>query len=335
MTRMRVISVYPYFSNCGGAQNVALQLAERMNGEKPVVLIETPVDVVPLSYQERAIYMPFNLANVFRLSDRHTVFISHHRKSTLKLMILRLLLFRRLRVLHVAHSVFHNLRWLGWFPRHIVAVSETVKQNLEDYFRVPEVNITVVYNGLEDRGKNVCRDNSEAVIRILMIGRICPLKRQVMLAQQLKDRLPSHVRLYFAGTGPDESKLRQVVVHQSQMDCLGHIQIEKEISRFHYILLFSEKEGLPLTLLESCMYGRPMLTNDIPAALEINSDGETGFVFHDVDFLAKGLEDLPLPDSDAYQRMAANARRRYEERFREETMIAAYKKIVYSMLDND
>lgn len=332
---MRVVSVYPYFSDYGGAHNVTLQLANKLNEDKPIVLIETPIDAVPLPYKGKAIYMPFNLTNVLRLADNRTVFISHHRKSTLKLMILKCLLCHRLKVLHVAHSTFNNLRWLGWFPKNIVAVSNAVRHNLEDYFRIPAENITVVYNGVEDKGAEVHCERKGSVIRILMIGMIWSVKRQVMLAEHLKGKLPSHVELYFAGTGPDERKLRQVVAHQSQMDCLGHIQVEKEISRFHYILLFSEKEGLPLALLESCMYGRPMLTNDIPAALEINSDGETGFVFHDMDSLAKGLENLPLPDSDAYQRMAANARRRYEERFREETMIAVYKKIVYSMLDND
>lgn len=40
---MKVITVYPNFANLGGAQNVALQLAQALNENSlPVVLTSTP-----------------------------------------------------------------------------------------------------------------------------------------------------------------------------------------------------------------------------------------------------------------------------------------------------
>ena len=70
----RVVNVYPYFRNQGGAQNVVLQLAEKLNSSFPIVLISTPAKDVPDAYRNRAEYRHLSLSNVRRLADGNTVF---------------------------------------------------------------------------------------------------------------------------------------------------------------------------------------------------------------------------------------------------------------------
>lgn len=327
--KCRVVNVYPYFRNQGGAQNVALQLAENLNAAFPIVLISTPPEDVPEAYRNRAEYKRLSLATVRRLDDGNTVFISHHRKTTLILILFQMLLLRKLPLIHVAHSTFTNLRRITLFPKKCVAISQTVKRNMTDYFKVPEKNITVIYDGVKDSAtKEILSVQKSGQINILFAGRLCKLKRQVLIAEYLQDKLPPHIHLFFAGEGEDREALVRAIGDNKQMHYLGQIDMKKEIGRFHYTLLFSEKEGLPLTLLESCMFGHPMLTNDIPAAMEINKNGKTGFVYRDIKSLADGLDNLPFPGSAEYEALSENARKEYEDKFREETMIEKYKMIM-------
>lgn len=326
--KVRVVNVYPYFSNQGGAQNVALQLSEKLNTSFPIILISTPTEDVPEAYRKRATYEHLSFANVRKLADGNTLFISHHRKTTLMLLLFQLLMFRRLPLIHVAHSTFTNLKWMTFFPKRCVAISQTVCRNMIDYFHVPKMNITIIYNGIKDLAdSSILSVPKSEQINILLAGRLCKLKRQVLIAEYLHDKLPPHVHLFFAGEGEDKKALRKAIHKNKQMHYLGQINMQKKINKMHYMLMFSEKEGLPLILLESCMFGRPMLTNNIPAATEINSDGETGFVYNNLKQFADKLEELPLPGSDAYKVLSANARKQYEEKFREEYMINKYKEL--------
>ena len=246
----RVINVYPYFCNQGGAQNVVLQLAEGLNSSFPIVLISTPIKDVPQQYRERADYMPLSLSNVMTLANNKTTFISHHRKTTLILLLYQKLLFKKLSIVHVAHNTFSNFKWATFFPKICIAVSHTVKQNMIDYFKVPEENITVIYNGVKDlANEDILNISQSERINILFAGRLCKVKHQVVIAEYLQDKIPSHVHLYFAGTGEDKDALTKIVCKNKQMHYLGQIELQEEINNMHYVILFSEKEGLPLTLL--------------------------------------------------------------------------------------
>lgn len=69
------------------------------------------------------------------------------------------------------------------------------------------------------------------------------------------------------------------------------------------------------------MYGKPLITNELPAVLDVNKAGVTGFVFPDFISFAKGLNGLPMPDSEEYQRLSCNARLRYVRFFTEEKIV--------------
>ena len=329
MDKIRVISVYPNFANHGGAQDVALQLAEKLNeGTEPIVLTETCfADIVP-DYRERARFMPFSWRSVHNLADGHTVFLSHHRKSTSLLMLFSLLSGKKTYVLHVAHNTFTNLRCLSSFPKRIVAVSNGVKEDLMSYFRVPEERITVIFNGKEDcrNNQNVKTDNRE--IHILLPGRICGVKQQVDIVRMTRDKLLPHIHIYFAGAGEEVELLKKEIEGETQYHYVGFLNMTENLNRYDYVCLFSKNEGLGLSLIEGLMFGKPLITNDLPAVLDVNKAGETGFVFPNFTALVKGLNELPMPDSEAYQHLSCNARLRYERFFTEGNMIIQYKRII-------
>ena len=120
----------------------------------------------------------------------------------------------------------------------------------------------------------------------------------------------------------------QALRNTNSRNCSPQIDPAKHICDYDYVLLFSQKEGLPLSLIEACMYGRPMITNTLPSVLEINVPGTTGISCRDLDELRSMIKDLPAPSSREYIRMARNARERYGQLFTESRMNEAYRSLL-------
>lgn len=331
---MRVISVYPNFANKGGAQNVVLQLAEKLNeaAEDRIVLTSTPVEQIEPDYRPCGTFLKLGWRSVRNLASEETVFLSHHRKCTSLLLMYKKLFFPRMHIVHVAHNTFDNLRSFCLYPQKVVAVSCAVKSNLVDYFRLSESRVTVIYNGLPDERNRENVKPHPGEVHVLLAGRICAVKQQLEIVRQAKGKLLPHVHLFFAGVGADAAALQELIKGETQFHYLGQIDMRKSLNQFDYVCLFSLKEGLPLSLIEGCMFGKPMVTNDLPVMLEVNVANETGFVFPDMLSLIGGLNDLPTVESEEYVRLSRNARARYELLFTEDRMIAQYRRLVEAEL---
>ncbi len=327
---MKVVSVYPNFANKGGAQNVVLQLAEKLNeaAENRIVLTSTPVGSIEPDYRQRGTFLKLGWRSVRNLTSEDTVFLSHHRKCTSLLLMYKKLFLPKMHVVHVAHNTFNNLRSFCLYPQRVVAVSHAVKSNLMDYFRLSEQRVTVIYNGLPDYRNHANMGRHPGEVHVLLAGRICAVKQQLEIVRQAKGKLSPHVHLFFAGVGADAVALQELIKGEAQLHYLGQVDMQKSLNQFDYICLFSQKEGLGLSLIEGCMFGKPMITNNLPVMLELNVAGETGFVYSDIASLVRGLNTLPLVDSEAYKRLSRNARARYELLFTEDKMVAQYKRLL-------
>lgn len=329
---MLIVSIYPNFANKGGAQDVALQLAERLNPyTKPIVLTKTPIDRIVSDYRSHINFLSFSWKNISMLSKKNAVFLSHDRKCTTQLQLLKLFFRKRIKVIHVAHNTFTNLRRFCCYPETVIAVSNGVKENLIEYFHVPISHIQVVFNGIKDCRNVKDKNNNENEIHILLAGRICPVKQQVELVKQSKGRIPPHVHIFFAGDGEDREKLQKEIDGDPQFHYIGFVKISECMNRYDYVCLFSQKEGLPLFLIEGLMFGKPLITNKLSVVYDVNIPNETGFAFSDFESLIQGLTFLPLPNSEEYLRLSLNARRRYEEFFTEEKMIKSYEMIINNL----
>lgn len=324
-----IISIYSNFANTGGAQDVTIMLASHFaqDDRKPIVLTRTPLDKIADKYVNVAEFKALNhsiVKHIVRTYD-NPVFISHDRKSTVRMMLYRALGLD-FRLIHVAHNTFKTLKHITVFPREVIAISNGVYDNLQNYFKLDKSCISIIPNGIVDKGWRSPRNTDD--VRILLAGRICPVKRQVELARHLKGRLSTDVSLDFAGCGEDEAALKAEIDGASNMRYIGQINVEERIENYDYVMLFSEKEGLPLILIEACMYGKPMLTNDVSGMEDVNIDGKTGYVCQDYDALIARMSSLPRSNSDEYMYMAINARRQYENLFTLERMLEGYERLI-------
>ena len=165
-------------------------------------------------------------------------------------------------------------------------------------------------------------------ITVLLIGRICSTKQQVEFVRQTYNKIDDNIKFYFAGTGEDVALLKKQIGFSKQYFYLGYRKAVEIIPQFDYVCLFSKNEGLPLSLIEGCMFGKPLITNNIDSVLDININNVTGFVFPDFNHLIRGLNRIPDKFSDEYSRMSSNARKQYEDKFTEAVMIDNYKRYI-------
>ncbi len=322
---MRIINLYPNFANEGGAQNSTLFLAKKLdeNSKRNIVLYNG--NKIAPKYQKCGVaFKKFSLSTILKYR-KESIFVSHSRHYTTWLVLLSYIL--KIRVIHIARNTFDDLKGFTLFPRYCVAISGGVRENLLNYFKLEPKQIVDIPNGIED-SYTTAKSGDEPYIKILLPGRICTIKQQVELVKAIGEKIPSHVKIYFAGVGEDEELLGRLIEDKPQLSLLGHIDINREIWRYDYILLFSQKEGLARTLIEGCMHRKPLLTNNILSALDINIDNHNGFVFDSWDALAAALHSLPERGSESYERLAANSRALFLERFQAETMLTRYRALI-------
>lgn len=330
---MPLVSAYHNFGNMGGAQAVALDLAEAIEPGS-LVLTDTPLPRIAAPCRQRNIHFgSFTIKEILR--HRDCVFLSHDRKSTTRLCALSRALRLHLRVIHVAHNSFNSLRHLTLFPPDIVAVSDSVADNLRDYFGIAPERIQVIDNGIIDRFKGFpAMSAAKERIDILWPARVCPVKRQLAAVRALKGSMPSDVVITFAGDGDDLAALKAETAGCSSFRVLGHVDIDSIIADYDYVCLFSEKEGLALSLLEGCMYGLPLISNSIAPAVLVNEHDVTGFVYDTFDRLAAGLARLPHKGSEHYARLAAAARGKYLANYTFSRMVDSYRFLINKYLNN-
>jgi len=145
------------------------------------------------------------------------------------------------------------------FADQIFAVSKSIRDYLIKYENVPVEKIRVVPNGLSEKPALVRAPHPAKVIG--GAGRLVPQKnfaRFLRIAQTLQD-LDSSYQFMIAGTGPlDQLLRRQAGELGVKIEWLG---VQPTLDRFFnsidLLLLTSDFEGLPMTVLEALQCGVP------------------------------------------------------------------------------
>lgn len=122
-------------------------------------------------------------------------------------------------------------------------------------------------------------------LRMAAVGRLTPaLKGQDLLIEALSGPRWSERRwqLEIFGNGPSRETLGLQVRRlglDGKVKFCGHTNgIEDIWARNHLLVQPSRAEGLPLTIVEAMMCGRPVMATDVAGHVEVIDDDETGFI---------------------------------------------------------
>lgn len=238
-------------------------------------------------------------------------------------------------------------KWLqGNLVDMTVAVSEAVRQCLVTEYRYPAEKTVTIHNGIDltsfsdgtiRRGRSVdaCASTEDQTVRIICVARLSPVKRIDILLEALAflDKMGNNWTCAIVGGGPLESELvkkAQSLGLTSKVRFTGHVEnVRSYMEAADLAVLSSDKEGLPLSLVEAMACGLPCVVTNVGGNREVVQHGITGLVVEagSPKQLADAIAYL-LDHPDEREKMAQAARCLACERFELSCMINKYKNLL-------
>lgn len=218
----------------------------------------------------------------------------------------------------------------------VVAVSSAVKKSIIDETYAPEEKITVIHNGMDSNKvpKKVWKKTeADEPLKILYIGRIEESKGLRELLEACKDL--NQVVLNIVGDGPylEELKALSRRLKMSQKVLFyGKLPFEKAVEMYAcndvFVLPTKRVEGLPMTLVEACFAGLPIIATDMGGNKDAVEDGYNGFLLTKlkVEILKQKLIDL-AENRALTEKLGTNGKIKAEQEFDLDKMISAYERI--------
>lgn len=263
----------------------------------------------------------------------NSIVFVHERKFLFFFWLLNHVLFQKIKIIYVHHNIFYNHRFFSIMPKVVVSISNRSTENLVNVFKVPKEHVHLIYNCVVDKKPGLHKKKEEKKISVLLPARINKQKRQIEIYQHLKGKLDSRITIKFAGDGPLFEDLKLLVKDDPQFECLGFREdVIELLQQSDYMMLFSNSEGLSITLIEAAMCGVPIITNDVGGNLEIAHHEENAFVVDEWDELVEVLNRLPDQGVEDYLNMSGNSRRIYETKFTFDKFKQRYLELVGNLM---
>jgi glycosyltransferase involved in cell wall biosynthesis len=180
--------------------------------------------------------------------------------------------------------------------------------------------VITVRNGVIDVPRPMRSSPEKDPPRITMIARLDAQKDHDTLLRALGHLCRLNWTLELLGDGPGESDCRELA---ARLGIEGRIQfsglqadVASRLARSQLLVLFSNYEGLPLSILEGMRAGLPVVASAVGGVSECVQDGSTGILVPPRDVAAgcAALERL-LSSPTLRKQMGDAGRARYEELF--------------------
>lgn len=202
----------------------------------------------------------------------------------------------------------------------------------------------VIHNGVENfesNGYEQARKN-DAGTRKLVIGTIMRLQQPkdplftIKVFQGVKARFGDQVRLMIVGDGKLRSECLGLVESlglEEDVEILGECENARNlIWNFDIFTLFSKSEGLPLSIIEAMIAGKPVVASAVGGIPELVDNNENGLLVKGTDVLeaVQCIEKL-IMNADKRARMGSKGRERASLYFGKMRMVTAYESMYLSI----
>ncbi|MFC1667539.1 glycosyltransferase family 4 protein [Candidatus Omnitrophota bacterium] len=255
---------------------------------------------------------------------------------------------------HVFHSYFGRIKtlfflWieriLAIFTNRIITVSESLKKELVERFRVaPEKKFSVIELGfeLDELLKLPAKDKSDAV-NVGIAGRLTAIKNHKMLFRILKKseirnpKSETKIKLSIIGDGELRQELEDYAKELSIEDLVefrGWIKDLKEIYReLDIVVLTSLNEGTPVSIIEAMAAGRAVVATNVGGVSDVIQDGKSGYLTrtNDEENFSERLLDL-VGDSNKRKKFGEYGRELVKNRFLKERLILDMNRLYKTLL---
>ena len=349
----------------GGAEKIVYQLATGMRerGAKICVASSGGCYVERLKTENISHYQikdlecknPFVMIQTFlRLHqivkcEKTDIVHTHHRMAAVYARILRLF-HPKLKLIYTAHNVFYDKKYLtkaALDGASVVAVGNSVKKNLTDFFNIDPKKITMIYNAVvpeitekqyQNQTLEVWKKQGFSLVGI--IGRLSEQKGvdiflRVIAGLKRKD---SSIRGVIIGDGELKEELFRLTHElgiEQEVLFLGYQEhIATLISQLDLIVMPSRWEGFPLLPLEVFAGKKTIVGSDIGGINEIVRNGESGRLImkDNVQLFTAAVFEL-LSDNGMRQRLGENGFEYYRRYFSYQKFIEQYFQLYKNVLE--
>jgi glycosyltransferase involved in cell wall biosynthesis len=222
---------------------------------------------------------------------------------------------------------------------HVFAVSKTIADFLVSHEGVPASKVSIVHNGIDldrfpfrswpDKSLRSKWGFADGDFVVGGVGRLHPQKNFRLFLEVARAMHDTHPRLRFiiAGDGPERAELQRLASNfalDGTVRFLGFVPDTSELfPALDVLMMTSDYEGLPMTLLEAMACGATALCSEVDGIGEIITDGATGFLATPGDcasFCRQLVRILDAPELCA--RVSGKARNLVAENFSAQRMTA-------------
>jgi glycosyltransferase involved in cell wall biosynthesis len=229
-----------------------------------------------------------------------------------------------------------------------VAVSRDIRERLQRYEGLDASQIDVIYNGVTPAPLLTTAER-DALRRefgfevghfvVGTVGRFDPIKNLPMLVASLQSagKEVDCLRALLVGDGPELPKIRALIRSGEMQDRVRLTGYRGDARRLAQCLdlfvLSSFSEGASMALLEAMAAGIPVAVTAVGGNPEIVLAGETGWVIPSgsIEALTRVIREA-VKDPASRQRLATAGRRRFEDHFSMDRMLASYRQCYREML---
>ena len=233
---------------------------------------------------------------------------------------------------------------LALFTHELLAVGDKVRQDLLETGIGKRKKFGVMPPGLEisELPKKIESQEffglSTTFLQCAFIGRVTQIKcpdRFLDVVKEMKERGVA-IEFFMAGDGELLESCRERIAGKDlPVKVLGwQSDIEKVLSAADIVILTSDNEGTPLSLIQAGMAGLPVVTTNVGSVPEIVLDGTTGIITGlDVQEIANALEKL-ANNSDLRSQLGSAAQEFTRANFGVERLVHDHELLYKKLLAN-
>jgi glycosyltransferase len=337
----------------GGTENVVLQLCEILSEKVNKIVVCSSGGVHEKKLQEMGIkhYLIPDIASknpmdmlkscrsIKSIIDKEQITIvhSHHRMAA---FYAEFAAPKKVVKVANAHNTFTDkkkLTQLAYRNTKVIAVGETVKKNLTEYFEIPKKQICIIHNAVKPFDGNVVpikvlyQEHTKGNVLIGNIGRLSEQKGMSYFIEAAEITAKTHpeARFIIVGEGEEKEQLHAQVKAKGLQDkvlFLGYRNdIQNVMSQLDFVVLSSLWEGLPLTPIEAYSVGKTVIGTAVDGTPEIIRDGVDGYLVEQRNpvQLAEKMNEL-IENPETRKNMGIQAMKRYRNEFSFEKLSERY-----------
>jgi glycosyltransferase involved in cell wall biosynthesis len=214
----------------------------------------------------------------------------------------------------------------------VIVFSDEQRQFIHDKYGLPMERIAVIANGVDEAFFKPARTYQAAdTYQLLYVGRLSPQKRLDRLIDAMA-HVTARVHLTIVGDGEDRTDL------EMQAEALGLRNIRfvgaknaEEIRKFHKkadaFVITSDREGMPLVVLEAMAAALPVVGTNVPGTREL-LQGVGVLTDITPEAIARGLDQTLKPDTlSALSKQSAEAAKHHAWPHIIDTFEALYREV--------